>query len=78
MATQTANTAEFNQSRNDLYWKLWAGPDKFIRWTGYDDSNWWDNVSPTEHARTRKGEVTGRTFTIDFETGEVTITDPLT
>lgn len=65
--------ADFDQSRNDLSWKLWAGDDKFIRWSGYDDSYWWDNVSPTPGFRERKGAVTGRTFRLDPETNEVTI-----
>lgn len=67
------NAAEFSQSRNDMYWKLYAGPDGFIRWGGYDDANWWDNVSKAAHARQRTGKETGRVFTIDFDTGFVSI-----
>jgi hypothetical protein len=68
-----AEKVEFSQSRNDMHWKLWAGDDKFIRWSGYDDNYWWDNVSPTAKFRERTGVVTGRTFTLDPETNEVTI-----
>jgi hypothetical protein len=68
--------AEFSQSRNDLYWKVYAGEDGFIRWQGYDDRNWWKNVAKTDHTRTRVGKITGRVFTLDHSTGEVTITDP--
>jgi len=66
-------TASFDQLRNDLYWKLYAGEDGFIRWTGYDDRNWWDNVSPTDHARNRVGKVTGRVFRLDHHTSQVEI-----
>lgn len=69
----TPYAAEFSQSRNDMHWKFWAGPDGFIRWTGYDDANWRKNVAASETARQRVGKVTGRVFTIDFESGGVTI-----
>lgn len=65
--------AEFDQLRNDLYWKFPAGADGLIRWTGYDDDYWWERVSKDPRTRTRRGEITGRTFVIDFETGEVVI-----
>jgi hypothetical protein len=68
--------AEFSQSRNDLYWKVWAGEDGLIRWSGYDDSNWWDRVSKTDAARKRVGEVTGRHFVLDHRRCEVTVFDP--
>lgn len=65
--------ADFSQSRNDMHWKVWAGADKFIRWGGYDDAYWWDHVSKSENARRRVGSATGRVFTIDFDTNEVTV-----
>lgn len=67
--------ATFNQSRNDLYWSVWGGEDGTIRWSGYDDGNWWDNVSKTDHARKRVGKVTGRTFVLNHDSGEVTVFD---
>lgn len=67
--------AEFDQSRNDMYWSLYAGEDGRIRWIGYDDANWWNTVAPTDHARKRVGKVTGRTFVLNHETGEVTVFD---
>lgn len=70
---QRAYTATHTQLSNDLYWKVYAGEDGFVRWFGYNDRNWWDNVAPLEHTRTRVGKVTGRKFTIDFTTGEVTV-----
>jgi hypothetical protein len=77
VAAPTIIKAEFSHLGRDLYWKLWAGSgDKFICWVGYDDANWWKNVSPTEHTRTRTGQGTGRIFTIDFDTNEVTISEP--
>lgn len=63
--------ASFSQSRNDMHWQLYAGEDGFIRWSGYDDRNWWENVSHTD--RTRIGKVTGRTFRLDHKSCEVEI-----
>lgn len=68
--------ATFDQLRNDLYWKVYAGEDGFIRWTGYDDRNWWENVAPTDAARTRVGKVTGRVFRLDHSSGRVEVTSP--
>jgi hypothetical protein len=67
--------AEFTSLGRDLYWKVYAGTDGFVRWGGYDDRNWWDNVAPTDHARTRFGKATGRRFVIDFATGAVTVSE---
>lgn len=67
--------AEFSQSRNDLYWKFWAGEDGMIRWTGYDDAYWWDKVSETDAARKRVGKITGRTFVLTHATCNVAIFD---
>lgn len=67
--------AKFSQSNNDLHWSLYAGDDGTIRWTGYDDRYWWENVSPTDLARKRVGKVTGRTFVLNHETKHVTIFD---
>lgn len=70
-------TADHSQLGNDLFWKVYVSGDGFIRWGGYNDRNWWENVAPLEHTRTRVGKVTGRTFVIDFDTSEVTITEPV-
>lgn len=69
-------TATFDQHRNDLNWTLYAGEDGFIRWGGYDDANWWNNVSKSEAVRTRVGKVTGRVFVLDHATGTVEIREP--
>lgn len=65
--------AEPSQLRNDLYWKVYNRQDGVICWTGYNDDYWWNNVSKSDHARTRIGKVTGRKYMIDFSTGIVTV-----
>lgn len=44
-------------------------PDHFIelKWSGYNDANWWDNVSPNADVV----EQGGRRFRIDFMTDDV-------
>ena len=64
-------TAKFSQSRNDMHWSVFTLEDGFIRWGGYDDAYWWDNVSKAEHTRTRIGEKTGKVYEINFDTGDV-------
>ena len=63
--------AEFQALGNDLYWKLYDTQDGFIRWTGYDDQNWWQNVAPAKRDRT--GLRSGLTYRINFETGDVEV-----
>lgn len=29
--------------RNDMFWSIYCC--ETLRWTGYNDSNWWDNVA---------------------------------
>lgn len=70
-----AEQAAHSQMRNDLYWSIFTGEDGTVRWIGYDDSNWWENVAPTEHARTRVGKNTGAKYVIDFTTGLVERSD---
>lgn len=70
--------AKFGQSRNDMYWSLYAGEDKFIRWGGYDDAYWWQNVAPTDAWRTRVGDATKRTYILDPDTSTVLIVEPAT
>lgn len=75
MSDTAVKKAEFDQHRNDMSWRFYAGEDGTIRWSGYDDSNWWNNVSPTDHARNRVGKVTGRTYRLDHETNEIEISE---
>jgi hypothetical protein len=63
--------AKFSYMGRDLYWKLYDHKDGFIRWSGYDDANWWNNVAPK--VRDRVGPETGRTYRIDFESDTVEI-----
>lgn len=63
--------AEFKYMGRDLYWKLYDTQDGFIRWMGYDDANWWQNVAPT--VRERTGHKSGRIYRIDFKTNAVEI-----
>jgi hypothetical protein len=65
--------AKFEAHRSDLHWSLYDIKDGFVRWTGYDDTNWWETVSTREQARTKIGKETGRKYTINFTTNEVTI-----
>ena len=65
------NKAKFQASRNDLHWSLYTIDDGFIRWTGYDDANWWDNVSVRPEAYIKIGQKTGTRYIIDFKTCEV-------
>lgn len=72
----TALQAKFSQSRNDMYWTAWDTVDGYVRWTGYDDANWWDNVSTRPAAFTRTGPKSGKTYTLNFETGDVIVSEP--
>ena len=67
--------AKFSQSRNDMHWSVFTLEDGFIRWGGYDDAYWWDNVSKSEHARTRVGEKSGKRYEINFATGDVFVSE---
>lgn len=68
--------ATFTQNRNDLYWKYYSPEDGMIWWIGYDDAYWWNHVSVTEHAKRSTGSKTGKIYTLNHETNEVTITNP--
>lgn len=62
--------AEHSQLCNDLFWRygffdILTGEYSTIRWQGYNDGFWWNNVAPTDQARNRKG-VNGRNYRIDF------------
>lgn len=76
MTTSTDFDAKFNVSGDDMYWSIWGGPDGFVRWTGYDDANWWDKVPMTPQWRTRVGKTSGRRFVLDPDTMKVTIVNP--
>ena len=68
--------AETRALGRDLFWEFRFIDDdnhfEFvkIKWTGYNDSFWWNNVSTTEQARFSKG-TNGKTYYIDFNTNDV-------
>jgi len=66
--------AKFSQSRNDMYWSFYSTEEgETIRWSGYADDYWWNNVAPTEVWRRRVGK-SGTVYTLDPGTNDVTIT----
>jgi len=69
--------ADFDQLSNDLFWSFYHSEYsedykehhfEKIKWTGYNDSYWWNTVSPEQTKRTCK---CGKVFEIDFRTNEV-------
>jgi len=62
--------ANFKSYGNDLYWDALLYENNVftkLKWTGYDDKYWWENVAPQ---RGRK-VVDGRTFEIDFNEDKI-------
>lgn len=74
MGWKRIGSAELTASNNDLIWKYSFYTDDLVWvklfWWGYNDSYWWNEVAPTEDARTIKGE-DGRKYSIDFKTCDV-------
>lgn len=64
--------AEFSQNHNDMYWKIYTAEDGFVRWTGYDDGFWWDNVSIKPEWQTRAMS-SGKTYQLDPVTCDVLV-----
>lgn len=71
LAERQVVKAKFSYMARNLYWRHYDRQDGFIKWSGYDDANWWNNVAP--HRRDQKGAVTGRTYRIDFNTDTVEV-----
>lgn len=71
--------AEFRISRNDMFWSCcihdWDGETfefYHIKWSGYNDANWWDNVSKKASITTCKGDKgTEKKFKLDYKTLDV-------
>lgn len=71
--------ADFSISRNDMFWNCciydWNGEmyELFhIKWSGYNDANWWDNVSEEASVVTCKGDRgTERKFRLNYKTLDV-------
>ena len=70
--------AEFRIYRNDMFWSccILDFDNNFefyhIRWVGYNDDNWWDNVSEKASVVTCKGEKgTEKKFKLNYNTLDV-------
>lgn len=70
--------AEFSIHRNDMFWKCCLldsnnGFEFFhVRWDGYNDSFWWDNVSEKASVAICKGtKGTEKKFKLNYETLDV-------
>ena len=67
---------EFSRSRNDLFWRCYC-PVCYqnnytfttLRWTGYDDDHWWNNIAPKRSKQTCP--ICKTMFRLDFETNKV-------
>ena len=46
--------ARFQKLYNDLFWEIFdREQDEFIKWQGYNDSFWWNNVANSEQFQVR-------------------------
>ena len=72
--TPLSGNARYRRLGRDLFWEFYAFNDnnEFIKvkWTGYDDAFWWDNVSITDVAQISTGS-DGRRYKINFHTNRV-------
>lgn len=63
-------------SRNDLFWRcsffLEDGTWVSLCWTGYNDANWWDNVSADAAIAT---DSAGNRYRLHYDTLEVEVLD---
>jgi hypothetical protein len=65
--------AKPNHSRRDLCWEFvtpYPGCE-ILRWYGYDDANWWNNVVPFK--KFIREDKSGRKWELDPTTAEVTL-----
>ena len=67
--TRALGHATFSQLGNDLFWSFFVPGIGTIRWGGYGDAYWWQNIAHSEQFTTQKKE--GRTFVLDVKTGFV-------
>jgi hypothetical protein len=44
--------ARFQQIRRDMFWEIFDGKD-FVKWNGYDDAYWWENVANSDQFQIR-------------------------
>jgi hypothetical protein len=72
--------SESDSIGNDLFWSL-STPCQIIdgevvgmqilKWSGYNDRNWWDNCE--DNARKRREDKLGNVWEIDYHTGDVSL-----
>ena len=63
-------TAKCNQLGRDLYWSIChSNFDEILRWSGYNDAYWWNNVAPSEQFQIREHK--GKFYKLDPETDQV-------
>ncbi len=67
--------ANFSQLGNDLFWSHYDKDDKSIKWSGYNDEYWWNNVSCSSNFKFRLGKITNRYYCLDAKTNDITITE---
>lgn len=67
--------ADFDQLRNDLFWDfneydLTTSHFHKVKWTGYNDNYWWNNVATQEGYNIKKCEC-GKSFQLNYNNNEV-------
>lgn len=66
----TIKTTRFQQLGNDLFWEIYdLETNKLIKWQGYNDRFWWEEV-----ASTTQFQIRGR-YKLNPHTNEVEIMD---
>ena len=67
--------ATFSSIGKNMYWLADFPQDGTIRWVGYDDKYWWNNISEKDEFRIRTGPATGNTYKLNPQNNIVTITE---
>lgn len=66
--------AKRTQLGNDIFWELAVHEEGCdLKWTGYNDHNWWQNVSNTDAFRNVVGPKTGKVYRLRPATNRVEI-----
>ena len=71
MKFEKIGTATQNQLSNDLYWAFYRSGHSTLRWSGYNDAYWWNNVAKSDGFQIRQNG--GHTFKLNPATNEVFI-----
>lgn len=61
--------ARFSQLSNDLFWSIYVNGET-IRWIGYNDAYWWNNVAKTDQFLIK--ESGGKKYQLNPESDEIT------